>query len=317
MSKNRKMSLTFIDDFPLLKINKYTIKEVKEYGRKFNIIIKSKKKKDIIEECYEKIKKYKYIVKIQRLYKRFFINNFNKTLGPAKFNRSICNNEDDFLTTEKMNEIDYYFFISYKDEDNFIYGFNILSVFILITKKDYRNPYTRKEFSKKFIHDVKKRNRYNRILKKTEHEITNEINTPVNVNSKIIHLFQKMDELGNYTQVEWFTSLSSFKIKKFIMELYDIWFYRAEITNETKIKLCPPNGNPFVNINVNHIQSFYYPNESLKNIACIIMYNMLYSSNEKENQYLCSMYILSSLTLVSEQAAQTMPWLYQSVNGNN
>ena len=132
MSKNRKMLLTFIDDFPLLKINKYTIKEVKEYGRKFNIIIKSKKKKDIIEECYEKIKKYKYIVKIQRLYNRFFINNFNKTLGPAKFNRSICNNEDDFLTTEKMNEIDYYFFISYKDEDNFIYGFNILSVFISV-----------------------------------------------------------------------------------------------------------------------------------------------------------------------------------------
>ena len=41
----------------------------------------------------------------------------------AKVLTSLSNNVDDFLTTENINEIDYYYFFSFKDKDNFIYSF--------------------------------------------------------------------------------------------------------------------------------------------------------------------------------------------------
>ena len=39
---------------------------------------------------------------------------FNKTLGPCYRNFSLSNNVDDFLTTEGIDEIDYYYFFSFK-----------------------------------------------------------------------------------------------------------------------------------------------------------------------------------------------------------
>ena len=58
-----------------------------------------------------------------------------------------------------------------------------------------------------------------------------------------------MDELGNYTEVEWFNQLRKNELCKFLYELYEIWFYRAQLSRETQISICPPNGNPFFNIN--------------------------------------------------------------------
>jgi hypothetical protein len=53
-----------------------------------------------------------------------------------------------------MNEIEYYFFISVKDQD-FVYGFNIISVYNLLKKTkpstQALNPYTRNPFTKEFI----------------------------------------------------------------------------------------------------------------------------------------------------------------------
>ena len=47
------------------------------------------------------------------------------------FTRDKCNNSDDFLTVEDIKEIPYEYFYSFKDNDGFLYGFNILSRFIV------------------------------------------------------------------------------------------------------------------------------------------------------------------------------------------
>ena len=98
---------------------------------------------------------------------------------------------------------------------------------------------------------VIKRIEYNRILKKVHHEIS-----PVKLthNNKIISLFQKIDLLGNYTQVEWLLNLTPSYIRRFILELYDIWDYRSQLTRETKQQICPPFGSPFREIPI-HITS--------------------------------------------------------------
>ena len=300
-------------DFNKVYCNKYTIADLKKIGDKHNIKWKNKKKSDIQQECFSFLKNSYYVAKIQKLWRHYFIRNFNKTHGPAIFKLSICNNVEDFLTTETMNEIDYYFFVSYKDTDGFIYGFNIISLFNLIKKKDLKNPYTRNIFSPELILMVERRIHYNKLLNKTYHEI-NESCRKMTIDDKMNELFQKIDSLGNYSQSEWLTSLNSFYLRKFIIELFDIWNYRAQILNETKIIICPPFGTPFREIPMHIISSNIFIDILTIKKYCYTLINALINSAEiSQNQNLGAIYVLTALTLINSEAANALPWLFQSV----
>lgn len=301
------------NDYNLLRTNNYTVKELKDICIFFNFKPKHKKKQDLTDECYQFLRNTYYVKKIQTKWRKWIIYSFKKSQGPAIFNRKICNNVDDFLTTETMHEIDYYFFISFKDKDGFVYGFNIISLYNLIMKENFTNPYTRNPFDKDFIDIIKKRTTYNKLLDKVNHSINEQIQYQT-IDQKIIGLFQKMDNLGNYTQSEWLTRLPSFKLKKFILELYDIWNYRAQLSQEIKMLICPPNGNPFLNIPLNTLGVNTNINISLlKHYCYIIIHLFVHSATLRENQSLGSIYVLSALTLVNPEAAEALPWLYESV----
>uniref|UniRef100_A0A6C0D1Z9 Uncharacterized protein n=1 Tax=viral metagenome TaxID=1070528 RepID=A0A6C0D1Z9_9ZZZZ len=309
--------ITSFADFNKIYCNKYTVLQLKTIGVKFNVKWKNKKKSDIQQECYSFLKNGYYAAKIQKIWRNYLIRLFNHTQGPAIFKRSICNNVEDFLTTETMKEIDYYFFVSYKDVDGFIYGFNIISLFNLIKKKDIKNPYTRNIFSPELILMVEKRIHYNKLLKKTYHEINDTSNTrklTMSVDDKINELFQKIDSFGNYTQSEWLTSLNTFYLRKFLLELFDIWSYRAQLLNETKILICPPFGTPFRDIPMHIISSGIYIDTLMIKKYCYTIVNKLINSAETtENQNLGAIYVLTALTLVNSEAANALPWLFQSV----
>ena len=306
-----KPLITKYSHFNYLRDHKYSITELKEVSKIFGIKWKQKLKKTITEECYIFLKHNFYSLKIQKTWRNHFIKSFNKTQGPALFKRELCNNIEDFLTTESMKDIDYYFFISYRDTDTFVYGFNIISIYNLILKKDTKNPYTRNEFSMELIELVLKRIEYNTILNKIQHEIT-----PIKLtaDNKIFALFQKMDSLGNYTQAEWLLNLTPFYIRRFILELYDIWDYRSQLSRETKQQICPPFGSPFREIPIHILQNNTTLNpETLKQFCAVIIHQFINVSPIRENQCLGAFYILSALTLVNPIAAEAMPWLYHSV----
>jgi hypothetical protein len=300
-------------DYDFLLKNNYTISDLKLIGQNLKFKVKAKHKKEMLEESYQYIKKSYYVNKIQKLWRNHFIRSFNISQGPAIFKRKICNNVDDFLTTENMDEISYYFFISFKDIDGFIYGFNIISIYNLIDKNNSMNPYTRNTFSKEFIDLINKRIRYNHILKQVHHSIYDE-KPIITIDQKIMTLFQHIDELGNYTQHEWFTNLDTIGMRRFILELYNIWHHRSQLETEIKYIICPPNGTPFYNIPIHTIQ---YNNNldinQLKNLCYEIIHRFINSATLRENQAFGAYYILTALTLVSRDAAEALPWLYYSV----
>ena len=314
--KNIKIHIKDVNDYSFLLKYNFTIKELKQLIQQFNLPkCSSSKKDDIFLFVTNCLYLYNKIYKIQKLWKQYFIRQYNKTLGPAYFKRELSNNVEDFLTTEKVQDIHYYDFFSYKDKDGFIYTFNIVSLYNLIVKQIIKNPYNRIIFDVEIIRSVIKRYQMNNILKKGQSFNISIAQTQISLQQKIINLFLKMDELGNYTEVEWFNQLTKSKLCKFMFELYEIWFYRAQLTRETQITICPPNGNPFFNITPNYInylerqQSLRY----IQNIACSIMEKILYSANNEANQNLGALYILSALTLVSDSARNSLPWLYTSV----
>ena len=300
------------NDYNYVRDNSYTIPELKEIGKRFSLKFKQKKKKDMSTELYNFLRNNYCAKKIQKIWNKYFISMFNASQGPARIKRELCNNIEDFLTTETVKEIDYYFFISYKDTDGFIYGFNLISIHNLIIKRDTKNPYTRNAFSVELIELVQNRINYNKILNKVHHEIQDQYKPCIN--SKIISAFQKIDQLDNYTQAEWILDLSHANLRRFILELYDIWDYRAQLSRETKLMICPPNGMPFRDVPMHIIQTQYNINIGLlKQFSLIIINNFINSSPLRDNQKLGAIYILSALTLVNPSAAESMPWLYHSV----
>ena len=95
--------------------------------------------------------------------------------------------------------------------------------------------------------------------------------------------------------------------------MVDIWQYRAPLTIETKRAICPPSGNPFIRLpNYNILQTL----ENLDDVRKIILEvleKFVTSGIDKDNKCLGAYYVLGALTLVNNDAATSLPWLYQAV----
>lgn len=145
-------------------------------------------------------------------------------------------------------------------------------------------------------------------------EISNKINEirekPIPV--RIQELFMEIDQLGNYTSAEWFTTLTLRDYIRLYRNLYDIWNYRAQLSYEMKRRICLLN-DPFLGI---FNQRIYYNEVSFTQIqdACLKVFeNMVYTGIDTENRKIGTMHALSALTIVSLDARNAMPWLYESL----
>ena len=138
-----------------------------------------------------------------------------------------------------------------------------------------------------------------------------EISFQKKLDMEILELFQKIDNLGNYTNTEWFTILTRSQLIRYLRELNDIWVYRAELSQDVKRDICPPRGDPFMNTDMNIIVNISY--EALQKLIINIMKKLVNTGINRDSQTLGAYYVLAGLTLVNEEAANAMPWLYQSV----
>jgi hypothetical protein len=104
---------------------------------------------------YEKLKKFfeqhRLVIIIQKSVRRFLTKVVLELMGPAKFNKKLCVNDSDFYTLEPLSNIPFDNFFSYKDKENFIYGFELSSLIQYIKVKErggelrrqIKNPYNR------------------------------------------------------------------------------------------------------------------------------------------------------------------------------
>jgi hypothetical protein len=301
----------------ILKFN-YTIPMFKKICEKYNIS-KTGNKQELSKNIYSFLYATNSIVKIQRRFKRFLRYKLNKLHGPGFENKNVCVNDTDFLTMESLNDIPDHKFYSFIDDDKIIYGFHISSLIKAINKDiNFRNPYNRKPLPiskmKTDINLIIKLNKMFNITSKknVEPNKNNEYTLSISkqIDLKILAFCQKMDELGNYTDVSWFTSLDRQQIIKFIRELYDIWCYRAQLTEQTKKEICP-NCDPCQALSIYEISVISIEELKIKMIK--IIDNLIYKGINRDSQFLGASFVLSALTLVNENAAQSMPWLYYSV----
>ena len=98
------------DDFSHLLQYKYTIKDFRDIMKRFDFPKCNETKRNKIQMfCTNMIFLSQHSIKIQKLWRNHFIRSYNKTLGPSYRKFELSNNIDDFLTTEKIKDIDYYY----------------------------------------------------------------------------------------------------------------------------------------------------------------------------------------------------------------
>jgi hypothetical protein len=319
----------------LLTIN-YSVSQLK-------LIAKYHKLKTTGNKEYLKKRLYNYlyfsyaIIIIQKSVRYNLTKKYIKLHGPGFYNKALCSNDIDFCTLDNLNNIPYNQFISFKDDNDHIYGFDILSLynlFMKVTKNNktrtsselnsasstllnVQNPFTNIFFSYNVLKQLLEYIRLSNLLKihiDLNYDDLAHLSINKQAEMKILTLFQRIDSLGNYTNIKWFLELDKYGLIRFIRELVDIWNYRANLSQETKREIVPPRGNPFYDehLNVNNLPQYNFT--QIRKYSITIIDLMINKGINENSCLLGSYYVLCALTMVSSEAAITLPWLYEAVN---
>jgi len=313
-----------------------TLSQYKKVAKHYKLKI-SGNKTELSARIYSYLYFYKYATMIQKHIRGKICRNYIAYHGPAYKNRSLCTNDTDFVTMEPLKDIPSQYFFSYKDLDGFIYGFHISSIYNILFDmkknsrgsapssssryhteiKDVKNPYNRRQVPSYVIDSIRSIIRISKMFGEKinlsiEDDNTTQLTSQQSVELRALALFQTIDSLGHYSNSQWFLSLSKYRLIRMMRELVDIWNYRAQLSTEKKREICYPHGNPFIRMNIGYL----YETEDitlLQNHILETLELLVNSGIDNDNKYLGATYVLGAITIVNQEAALAMPWLYQSV----
>jgi len=304
---------------------KFKVPQLKNIARQNGLRL-SGSKSDLISRIAHHFQTIRVSIYIQSLVRRNLVISEIKARGPGLFNRELCVNDTDFYTLDPITDIEYNRFYSYVDENKVVYGFDLRSLELMFEKQErLLNPYNRAKFSR---NDAVNINRLIALLpedpqtiKLTEAEISqnhmNQIRAkPDDV--RIRELFYYIDSLGNYTQSTWFSELSQGRLHRFIVYIYEFWKWRGRLTHETRRMICP-HFNPFQDglegrVSLAGISEHVLENiDELRRVCLTVMENFIYTGASEEFRKIGAMHVLTILTHVSEDARESIPWLYESI----
>ena len=310
------------DEFEILHIDKYlefleydyNVKQLKAILKHYGLKL-SGNKNELTMRIYNHMKTSGSCVLIQKTFRRHLCSKFYGIYMRERKSNVEANNEFDFYTMEIMKNIHPLYTYLYKDEDGFLFSFKISSLIRYFNMTEKSNPYNRKPFKEHVFNDIlfmKNVYKISSIFCEEDEEQEVILTRKQKIELKATELFQIIDSLGNYSDIKWLLNLSSRRVVIFLRELYDIWNYRAQLSDDVKKEICPPFGTPFNGINMGSISrtnDIYY----LLETSIRIIETFVKADTSDANKSISALYILSSLTIVSEDAADAMPWLYQSV----
>ena len=252
---------------------------------------------------------------ISRAWRDFQIRKRERIYGPGYRDKSKCKNTEDCFTLETVNDIPEKYFFSIRDVLGDIFFFDVRTFYKLYKNKS-DNPYTRRPFTKqtkdafKLRHEHMKVNNID-IIYPEEQEYLNNLTPAEKIHNRLLDVFGDIDRLNviaGGTKLEWFKYLNIIQLKKFYKVLEDVWNYRAELTESQKNEIVP--GNTMFPNSVNYVFNIQSKLE-IQNIVLTEMEKLVKSSQDESHQHTGAYYILISLTEISYECAQDLPWLIQ------
>jgi hypothetical protein len=322
-----------------IELKKYKIPQLKIIAKYNNLYI-SGTKPLLLLRISSHFQRMKSATKIQTIFRKYLVSLFFRLNGGRKVKDQIFVNDTDFYTMDRLIEIPFYDLFSYTDSKGFVYGFHIESLVSMFKNGGiFINPYNRENFDISIIRQLSSIVRINRILFKYSIEYyLGESNIHVDIHENIVtnnvdirqqtlnklderrtrtlssrmeEVFIEIDFLGNYTQTSWFSTLNVIECTQFVQYLIDIWNYRSNMSREIRSQICP-FFNPF------YYRVFNFPRNILRidinhHRALTIIENIVFSGGDVEYRKLGIIHVLTALTIVSPEARNALPWLYESV----
>jgi SAP domain-containing new25 len=312
-----KLIIPTIQTYEIVKSISYSLADLKEICNELHIK-KTGNKSELTMRIYEYLLSCNRSRKIQKVYRGHLIRRYIKSGGEAIMRRDKCVNESDFFSLEPIREIEQEQFISYSGDNNIVYGFNIASILHLLINNypNIQNPYTRSDIPNEMFAQLKERIRLSRLVGRVielgiSNDDINDLSEEKREELHVLDLFQHINSLGNYADPAWFNNMGRIEHLRFFREIMDIWNYRAELSNDMKCKICPPNGNISYGINT-HLMSVYNLGE-LRKCNISVIQNLIKNGVDNDSKCLGAYYVLASLTVVSVPARSALPWLYESI----
>ena len=323
----------------------YRIPQLKQVAKYYRLPVSGTKQVliDRIESYFKNVDKS---VRIQSVFRGSLVRRCFKLRGEGFRNREICVNENDFYSLEPISEIPFEYFFSFCSGKTW-YGCNIVSLIHLSqTKGAIKNPYTRELFSLETLSVIK--DLYSMICvvfgvpadapKIKPAKVQPAIMYPTqnmgpliismelieqrivrlrtirakSVPDRIQTLFMEIDQLGNYTHSQWFSSLDRREYIRLFRTLFDIWTFRGQLSRETKL-LISILDDPFSEINRERVYLYEAGIDVIKEICLIVMENMVYNGVDDEYRKIGALHVLTALTAVSVGARTALPWLYETL----
>ena len=308
-----EINLEYLFKTPFKYIKISALKKFSKSNRIHTNMYKNISKRILLDDIIKYLNRQEYfklninkIIKVQSFIRGRNVRNF---YGQGLLNRNIINNETDLLSCTPVKDIPYDNFISIKDDDNFVYAFEITTLKELL-EYSKENPYNKKKFSENNLRIILSRIKNIKSLEKKDNCLTEE----QKFKHRILNIFTTIDELGNYTDPAWLINLNLNYLKKYHYYLQDIWYWSFQASLNDKKRIYPPHGTPFntlqgqINIINNSNDVFEI---ILKDLEIIISkeYNNIIR-NDEDRKMGCWI-ILSALVNVCPEAAESLPHLYQ------
>lgn len=286
-----------------------TIPKLKELCKQYKLKV-SGNKPQLLERIQKHLKETGAAKVIQKAFRSYLISKYNFYKGCIL--KKHCVNETDFYSLDQISEIPYNQFFAFKDVGGHIYGWDIASLWNLLIRnkpgEKLLNPYNCQPFPAEVWHSLNIVFRLSKVLNvDVKYNVDVDESYMNSFESKLLSTFQHINSLGNYSDHNWVLNLNATQLNRFLYELHDIWFHRAGLSNETRSLICFHH-TPFINYASGSIDFM-----SLREIALTTIINMVYLGQTAEYQQLGAMYVLAALTIVSQPAADNLPWLYASV----
>ena len=281
--------------------------------KKYNKTLKKDIVFNILSSKISKFKHYtdnhEYVIMIQRYYKEKYKKLQSVIRGDGFLQKDLCNNKEDFFTYEPVNEIDDKYFFSYKDDNNIIWFFDVRSLKKLIELKQ-PNPYTMIPFNDNVIY------RANKIIDNlNKSNISTDFKDEIKqvekdkkklLKQKITDVFASIERLGLSVNTRWFTNLHIIQLKKTYGLMEDIWNYRAQLSQQTKNRMCPPDGRIF-NKSPHEIRNLTDRNKMMDYILTDVnKFNKAESDSDKKTGFI---YFLVALSKVNPIVLEIHPWM--------